>query len=123
MDIRLLRHATLLMQLDGFTVLVDPMFSAARSMEPIANAGNQNRIPMVDLLLSDEELVQLMNEIDGVLVTHTHRDHWDTRAQELVPRDLPLFCQPEDEALFTKAGFTGVQAVGDKREWSGLRIY
>lgn len=130
MDIQLLRHATLRITLEDLTLLVDPMFSPARSMDPIANAGNQYRIPMVDLPISDDQLAQLIADVDGVLVTHTHRDHWDARAQELLPRNLPLLCQPEDQTLFTQAGFTSVYPVGGAIEgqsiaprWSGLRIY
>jgi L-ascorbate metabolism protein UlaG (beta-lactamase superfamily) len=123
MDIRFLRHATLVLNLDDLTVLLDPMLSPAQSMDPIANAGNDQRIPMVDLPLSDDGLMHLLNEIDAVLVTHTHRDHWDMRAEELLRRDVPLFCQPEDQARFVQAGFSAVQPIGGEHEWRGLRIY
>ena len=32
----------------------------------------------------------------AVLATHLHQDHFDATAARLLPRDLPLLCQPED---------------------------
>ncbi|GCE07915.1 MBL fold metallo-hydrolase [Dictyobacter aurantiacus] len=122
MQIHFLRHATLTVQYDGLTLLVDPMLNPARAMEPIANAGNDWRIPMVELPLSETELQALLHHIDGVLVTHTHRDHWDAAAQELLPKHIPILCQPEDQAVFEQAGFTSVLPIQQQMEWRGLRI-
>ncbi|GLV55752.1 hypothetical protein KDH_25960 [Dictyobacter sp. S3.2.2.5] len=122
MQIHFLRHATLTVQYDNLTLLVDPMLSPARAMEPIANAGNDWRIPMVELPLSEAELEALLHHIDGVLVTHTHRDHWDAAAQELLPKHIPILCQPEDQSVFEQAGFTSVLPVRQQMEWRGLQI-
>ena len=122
MHIHFLRHATLLVTMHGQTLLVDPMLSPLEAMEPIANAGNQWRIPMVPLPLSDEELQQMLGSIDAVLVTHTHRDHWDASAQALLPKHLPLFCQPEDQAVLAQAGFSQVLPVTEPLTWRGIQI-
>ncbi|BCL83260.1 MBL fold metallo-hydrolase [Ktedonobacteria bacterium brp13] len=86
MKMHFLRHSTAVITINDQTILIDPMLSAAQAMDPIANAGNDWRIPMVDLPLTEAELSQLVQEIDAVLVTHTHRDHWDAYAQELLPK-------------------------------------
>src|SRR5437764_361442 len=99
MKIHFLRHATSVVTLGDLTLLVDPMLSPARAMEPVVNAGNQWRIPLVELPLSQTELHALLERIDAVLVTHTHRDHWDATAQALLPKHLPIVCQPEDQGL------------------------
>jgi L-ascorbate metabolism protein UlaG (beta-lactamase superfamily) len=65
----------------------------------------------------------VISRLDAVLVTHTHPDHWDATARELLPKHLPIFCQPEDEALIRSQGFTRVIAVPDQVLWEGLRIY
>jgi L-ascorbate metabolism protein UlaG (beta-lactamase superfamily) len=122
MQIHFLRHATLLLTLNNLTILVDPMLSPLEAMEPIANAGNQRRIPMVPLPLTAEELQQTCQNIDAVLVTHTHRDHWDASAQELLPKDLPILCQPEDQASIEQAGFSEVLPVTRQLTWRGLQI-
>ena len=52
--------------------------------------------------------------------THRHRDHLDTRAEELLPRDVPVFCQPEDEEALRSSVST--RPVVDELDWDGLHI-
>lgn len=121
--IRLLRHATLLISINGRHLLVDPMLSKKETLDPVPNAANHNRIPMVDLPVSEQELTQLLSEVDAVLITHTHRDHWDIAAQQLIPKNKPLFCQPTDRLTLMGQGFTEVTAIEKNFEWKGLTIH
>ena len=123
MRFQLLRHATAVITVKGLNLILDPMLSPKESMGPIANAANQNRIPMVDLPLSETELRELLDRLNGVLVTHVHRDHWDARAAELIPKQLPVICQAEDESALRKAGFAQVLPVKTQIEWQGIQIF
>ena len=122
MHVRLLRHATLVLSIHDVTLLVDPMLSPLEAMDPIPNAGNQRRIPMVPLPLSDEELQQQLGSIDAVLVTHTHRDHWDASAEAMLSKHLPLLAQPEDQGKLEQVGFSEVLPVHEHLIWHGLQI-
>ncbi len=122
MQIQLIRHATLLVQFGGRRLLLDPMLSPAEAMDPIPNAANALRIPMVELPLDDAALADLLATLDGVLVTHLHRDHWDDRAQALIPKTVPILCQPGDEETFRTAGFATVQPVKDRVTWADIDI-
>ena len=122
MKLTLLRHATLLVEMDGKKILVDPMLSAQGAMEPVQQTGNERRIPMTPLPLSEKELGLLLHQVDAVLITHTHRDHWDEEAQRRIPKDKLLFCQPADEEKIKAQGFTRVQAVADTHSWGKLTI-
>ncbi len=122
MKIHFLRHATMVVTINDQRLLVDPMLSPAQAMEPIANAGNDWRIPMVDLPLTEAQLLALLQDVDAVLVTHTHRDHWDAYAQQLLPKHLPILCQPEDQASIEGAGFSYVRPVTEPLIWQGLQI-
>jgi L-ascorbate metabolism protein UlaG (beta-lactamase superfamily) len=123
MFIHFLRHATLIVAMKNTTILVDPMLSRAEAMDPVAKAANQRRIPMVDLPITDEELQHMPAEIDAVLLTHHHRDHWDARAIELLPKSLTILCQSESEAAVRLAGFTSVTAVSDTHDFCGIRLH
>src|SRR5512146_1030155 len=108
MQVQLIRHATLRISISGHTFLVDPMLSDKDAMDPIQNASNFLRIPMVPLPFSDDEILK---DVDAVLVTHTHRDHWDDAATAAVPKSLPIFCQPEDASKFAEWGYPDVRPI------------
>jgi L-ascorbate metabolism protein UlaG (beta-lactamase superfamily) len=122
-DLHFLRHATLVLELNGTRLLVDPMFSRAAELDPVPNAQSAARIPLVELPLAQPELTALLQGIDAVLVTHTHRDHWDAAAVALLPKDLPIFCQPEDAPTIGAQGFTAIQPIQDTEQWQGLRLH
>jgi L-ascorbate metabolism protein UlaG (beta-lactamase superfamily) len=120
MEIRLIRHATLLLTFHGRRLLVDPMLAGAGTAPPIANSPNPRPNPLVPLPVPSGDVVA---GVDAVLVTHTHRDHWDDAAAAVLPKALPLFCQPEDEAKFRDAGFTRVRPVRGVAHWDGISVH
>jgi len=122
MRIRLLRHATCVLELGGVRLLLDPMLSPAGAMDPVRNAADERRIPLVDLPIDDSALGALLASVDGVLVTHTHRDHWDDAAASQLPKQVPLLCQPEDEQKLRGDGFTRVQPLQTGLIWNALEV-
>ncbi len=122
MRIRFLRHATFVFEVGSLKIMVDPMLAPAGAAEPVANTPYQRRNPLVDLPFDDEQTRALLAEMDAVLVTHTHNDHWDGEARNLIPERTPILCQPEDEDKIRAAGFEQVTPVEDDLEWKGLGI-
>jgi L-ascorbate metabolism protein UlaG (beta-lactamase superfamily) len=116
--ITLVRSATIVVELDGRRILVDPMLDDVGARPPIEGTRNQVANPTVPLPFPAEKVVR---DLDAVIVTHRHRDHLDTRGEELLPRDIPVFCQPEDEAALRTLGLD-VRPVEDALEWDGLRV-
>jgi L-ascorbate metabolism protein UlaG (beta-lactamase superfamily) len=119
MRLRLLRHATLVVENNGHTILVDPMLDDAGARPPIQNSPNPRNNPLVPLPIPAEKLLQ---DVEAVLVTHTHSDHWDATAGNLLPKDLPLFGQPEDEAKFRSLGFKQIRPILQSSTWNGIEI-
>jgi len=120
--IRLLRHATLLIEINGKTILVDPMLSPKDKLDPVQNCGNDIKFPMVDLPISNAELTQILSEVDVVIVTHLHRDHWDITAQNLIDKNKLIFCQPNDQDNIRGQGFKNVQSISTSYNWKGINI-
>ena len=118
MQLTLVRNATLLLELAGKRVLVDPMLDDEGARPPIEGTRNPVPNPTAALRMPAEEVV---SELDAVLVTHRHRDHLDGTAEQLLPRDVPVFCQPEDEEALRELGLAA-RAVDDEVAWEGLRI-
>lgn len=122
MQIQLLRHATLIVEMHGLRLLVDPMLSPVGALDPVPNAANDRRIPLVPLPLNDAELDTLLHEIDAVIVTHTHRDHWDVAAIDRLRKNVPMLCQPPDRDTIAAAGFVDVQPIEEDLVWHGITI-
>jgi L-ascorbate metabolism protein UlaG (beta-lactamase superfamily) len=122
MRIRFVRHATFVFESGGQRMMVDPMLDVAEARGPVANTPNQRRNPLVDLPFGDEGTLALLEETDVVLVTHVHKDHWDDRARDLIPKQTPILCQPEDWDEISASGFRRVTPVEDSLEWNGLGL-
>jgi L-ascorbate metabolism protein UlaG (beta-lactamase superfamily) len=119
MKITLVRNATVILELAGRRILVDPMLDPAGARPPIENTANPVRNPTVELPLAAEKVV---SGLDAVLVTHRHKDHLDATAAELLPRALPVFCQPEDEEALRVLGFDA-RLVETSLDWDGLVLH
>jgi L-ascorbate metabolism protein UlaG (beta-lactamase superfamily) len=118
MRLTLVRHATLILEIDGHRLLVDPMLDDAGTGPPIEDTPNQVPNPLVPLPIPAEEVVR---DLDAVVVTHLHEDHFDETAARLLPRNVPVFCQPEDKASLAERGLQ-VRPVETTTAWDGLSI-
>ncbi|AKD05733.1 MBL fold metallo-hydrolase [Pontibacter korlensis] len=116
-SIQLVRNATLVINYAGKKILVDPMLMPKESFDPLAGKA---RNPMVDLPISIEELTK---DLDLVLVTHTHPDHFDQVASQTLDKSIKLFNQPADQEFFQKEGFTNAETVEESKVWNGITIH
>ena len=116
MKLRLLRNATLKLEIIGRTVLIDPFF-APKGSRPSFTGRAPN--PLVELPASPEEI---LDGVELVIVSHLHADHFDPVAQSLVPKHLPLICQPGDEDKIRSYGFDDVMPLAKVIDWNGIRL-
>jgi L-ascorbate metabolism protein UlaG (beta-lactamase superfamily) len=86
--VRLVRHATLLLESTHGRILVDPMLRGAGTTPPIEDTPNPRPNPLVELPIAVEDVLA---GVDLCIVTHLHRDHFD----DLLPLDVPILTQPE----------------------------
>jgi len=111
-EIHFIRHATFILKTAHGNFLVDPMLSDKEEMDPVLNTKNIVRIPMVELPISADQLSKLLANIQGVILTHTHRDHWDKKARELLTnKNLAIICQPDDIKTLSEQGFSNLKPV------------
>ncbi|MFC7225852.1 MBL fold metallo-hydrolase [Salinirubellus salinus] len=118
--IRLLRHATLLVEYADTTLLIDPMLAEAGTAPPIQNSPNDRRNPLVDLPgdVDPDDLA-----FDALLVTHLHDDHLDDAAKErLAGHGGPTLCQPEDADELRETAFEDVRPVEEALELGDVTV-
>jgi L-ascorbate metabolism protein UlaG (beta-lactamase superfamily) len=113
---QLIRNATLRLGYGGRELLTDPYFAPRHSRPSFAGRSPN---PLVDLPCSPEEI---MAGVELVILSHLHSDHFDSEAQRLLPKDLPILCQPGDDEAVRQHGFQDVTPVPDAIEWRGLTI-
>ena len=116
MNITLVRNATLIIEYAGRRLLVDPDFGPKHSRPSFTD---RSKNPMVDLPIDPGEILR---EIDAVFVSHLHSDHFDDVAQSIIPNDILMLCQPDDEARITDMGFTNLTAVHESVSWGAATI-
>ena len=105
-------HSTLLIQLDGVTILTDPQWSERAS--PVTFAGPKR-------LMSPGVSFEQLPTVDLVVISHDHYDHLDVdTVQRLARTHHPLFLVP----LGLKAWFAdiGITEVAEMDWWESRQV-
>ncbi|HZH60343.1 MAG TPA: MBL fold metallo-hydrolase [Metabacillus sp.] len=120
MNINAVRNATLIVEYAGKKFLVDPMLAEKGTIPPFPNSPRQDqKNPLVSLPTSIEDIIN----VDAVIVTHLHYDHWDDAAKEALPKDMKIFTQNEEDATEIKnAGFQNVEVLSENTVFEGIQL-
>jgi len=115
-QLQLIRGATLRLCYGGHWLLVDPCLAAKHALPSFAGRSPN---PLGDLPCSPDEVLA---GIEATLISHWHSDHFDPAAQALLPREMPLLCQPRDVAALRAQGFRRVTPLRGTVTWRGMAI-
>lgn len=115
--VQLIRNATLVIDYAGKKILVDPMLSPKGAID--SWAGIQKN-PTVELKMPVEDILK---DVDLVIVTHTHEDHFDQSASSILNKSVELIMQPADKEFFKNEGFTNATVIEDQKVWNGITIH
>jgi L-ascorbate metabolism protein UlaG (beta-lactamase superfamily) len=120
MKFQQLRNATIIIEYAGKKFLVDPMLGekgAFPGFDGTINSHISN--PVVDLPIPMDEIL----DVDAVIVTHVHTDHWDDAAIKLVPKDMLIFTQDENDATEIQAqGFRNIRVLEENTVFDGITL-
>ncbi|MFD2762494.1 MBL fold metallo-hydrolase [Lentibacillus juripiscarius] len=121
MNIQQIRNATLVVEYAGKKFLIDPFLGEKGAYPPFPDSPRQERNnPLVDLPTSIDNIV---HNVDAVVVTHLHLDHWDDAAKETLPKDIKLFAQnAEDAAEIRNSGFQNVEVLQEDTVFEGVHL-
>lgn len=120
MKITQVRNATQIIEYAGKRFLIDPMLSDKGSWPGFeGTARSEIRNPMVELPLDISTLL----DVDAIIVTHTHPDHWDQAAADVVPKEKLIYVQNEnDEALLRTQGFTNLIILSETSSLDNIEL-
>lgn len=113
-----IRHATSILTINGKRILIDPMLSDEGKLPPVPFTRNYRKNPLTSLPVS----LRIFEDMDAILLTHRHFDHWDKKAVSSLSKNIPVICQPKDKASVKSAGFLNVIPVHDSIEWEGIQL-
>ncbi len=116
MKFQLIRNATVKLEYGDITILIDPMLGAKHSFDSFAGIEDN---PTVDLPIAASEVLA---NVDLVLVSHLHEDHFDAAAQNIDDKAIPILCQPGNRLNIESYGFNNVVELVDETLWQHVRI-
>ena len=112
-------HSTFLINLEGTTILTDPVFSdkVGVSLLGLATIGLKRYVPPA-LTIKD------LPPLDLVLVSHAHMDHYDLPSLRKLPRGVPTILARDTMEFMEDLGYTQLQELdwGQTAEVNGVRI-
>lgn len=102
-------------------ILIDPLLAGPGAYEGFPDTYRSwLRNPLTPLPMPVDELLK---DVDAAIVTHTHLDHWDPAAQKLLPKNLPIYVQNEEDAkLLAGQGFKDVRVMKENDEFGGIKF-
>ncbi len=116
MKIKLIRNATLKLTYAGHIFLIDPYFAPKHTL-PSYTGRSPN--PLIDLPEKPEDVLA---GSEMVLVSHLHTDHFDKVAQDMLPKQMPIFCQPGNESKIGEMGFAQVTPITENVTWQNITV-
>ena len=121
MKIQLIRNATIVVEYAGKKFLIDPMLAEKGTYPPFPNSPRQDQNnPLVSLPISIDNIIQ---NIDAVIATHLHLDHWDDAAKKALPKEIKMFAQNEEDATeIRNAGFQNLEVLQEDTVFEGVQL-
>jgi len=116
MRFQLIRNATIRLDYAGTTILIDPMLGSKHSFGSFAGIEDN---PTRDLPLPASEALK---EVDLILISHLHQDHFDAKAQEILDKSFPILCQPGDRENIETHGFNNVLELESEIQLRDINI-
>lgn len=101
------RHATSIIEIGNVKILIDPMLSDKGSLPPVSLTMNKHKNPLISLPFRNSEI---LNDMNYLLLTHLHFDHFDKEAIRSIEKSVPVLCADPDRKKMHKWGFTTIRS-------------
>ncbi len=122
MKITQIRNATIIVEYNNTKFLIDPWLGPKDYMAGFeAGINSQIRQPRVELPCSINEITN----VDAVIITHVHPDHWDEYAKNAISKNKKIFVQSQiDKEFMLSEGFSDIEIISSNgTDFKGLKLY
>ncbi|SEQ50714.1 MBL fold metallo-hydrolase [Nitrosomonas ureae] len=115
-----IRNATLIINYAGKKILIDPWLAEKGALPGFGGTINDHiRNPTAELPMPVNEII----DVDAVILTHDHPDHWDDAAKNAIPKDMLIFTQHEKDAQSIRsAGFSNIRILDENNAYDGITL-
>ena len=102
----------------GKSFLIDPMLADNEAYPGFDGTVNSHlRIPLIGLPVD----MKTITDVDAIIATHLHPDHWDMAATEKLPKEKPVYVQDAQDAHYlTENGFSDVCIMEEENQADGV---
>lgn len=120
MKITQIRNATQIITYAGTKFLIDPMLAKKEAYPGLeGTVRSELRIPLVELPWDVKSIL----DVDAIIMTHTHPDHWDEAAVALIPKDKLIYVQNDsDAAILYSQGFTQLSVLSEHSTYGDISM-
>lgn len=122
MKITQVRNATIIVEYNETKFLIDPWLGPKDYMKGFESALNsQIRQPRVELPFEIEKTV----DVDAVILTHFHPDHFDEYAVNALNKDIKFFVQSQKDLEIIKSyGFKNLEVMTQQGiDYKNIKLY
>lgn len=122
MKIQQIRNATIIVEYNGTKFLIDPWLGPKDYMPGFDTAVHGDvRQPRVELPFEIEKIV----DVNAVILTHFHPDHWDQYAADSLNKGIKFFVQSEiDKKIIGDLGFTNIEIISPEgTQYKGITLF
>jgi len=123
MRLQLWRNATLVLTISGTRFLIDPMLSMKGELGKFPWTEDNRRNPLVNLPFSVDVLPSKLKQIDAVVISHLHPDHWDEVAVELISKSTTIICPASLKDNIAAYGFNNIQVINNQLILDQIKIH
>ncbi|MBV7263384.1 MBL fold metallo-hydrolase [Photobacterium sp. WH77] len=115
LNIQWLGGPTMLIEFGNIQLLTDPMLGEGEKAYRMADPNEAFDLKQGPNVKDHARLAPLpdfdLQQVDAVLISHTHEDHFDQVAREILPKSLPVVIPESDIALMSSLKFSNSQAL------------
>jgi L-ascorbate metabolism protein UlaG (beta-lactamase superfamily) len=102
---------TVLLERGGLRILTDPMLGGREEQAFTLPKHPSSGVVDAPIARYTSPIDVPLEGLDAILISHTHNDHFDARAKQILPKGLPLIVAASGAESVRAAGFTDVRGL------------